>query len=169
MVKFDITDLKEGEVIEEMTTPSAEQLDLDPDTFSDIEVIATLQKIEDRIEVNFDARAVATLQGDRTLQWYDEPVNGSFAITFKPLKDITEDEEDDETIREYAPFDPDVDITQEVRDTLLLALPLRQIAPGGEEEELQLEYGTPDDSEDGAEMPEWKQKLKELREDRDSE
>lgn len=166
MATFDITDLKEGDVRQETAELSAEALDLDEDTFSDIEVSVTLQKNDDRIEVAFDAKATATLQGDRTLRWYDEPVSGSYAVTFKPTKAIEEGEEEDETIREYSPFDPEIDITQEIRDTLLLALPLRRIAPGGEEEDLQLEYG---DTDEEADMPEWKQKLKELREDRDNE
>jgi uncharacterized protein len=169
MVKLAIQDLKEGVVTTETREPTAEELDLDPDKFSDIELLITLQKSEDRLEVSFDASATARLQGDRTLRWYDEPLNDSFSVTFKPSKEISEADREDEGVREYSPFDKEIDITREVRDTLLLAVPLRQIAPGGEEEELELEYGTTDEEDGRSDIPEWKQKLQQLRGDQEEE
>lgn len=169
MVKLDITDLKDGVVSTERRQPTAEELDLDPEKFSDIELLITLQKTDDRLEVSFDATATAHLQGDRTLRWYDESLDGSFSVTFKPGGKMSEADRDDESVRQYSPFDQEIDITQEVRDTILLALPLRQIAPGGEDEKLDLEYGVAKDDEGASEIPEWKQKLKKLRDESDDE
>lgn len=168
MLQFDITKLKEGDVLEEMATPSAEQLDLDPEQFSDIKVSVLIRKMKNRLIVEFDAAATARLQGDRTLRWYDQPLEGSFTITFKPINEITAEDKEDEAIKELPSGKTTVDISKEVRDTLMLTLPMRRVAPGAEEEEIQLEYGT---SEEGTELdrPDWKRKLEQLREETDNE
>ncbi|PSQ83474.1 MAG: hypothetical protein BRD44_04330, partial [Bacteroidetes bacterium QS_7_67_15] len=74
-------------------------------------------------------------------------------------------------VRELHHHDREIEITDLVRDTLLLAVPQRQVAPGAEEEELQTAYGAPDEEEEADEEknaidPRW-EKLRALKDEED--
>lgn len=131
-------------------TPTAEAADLDPTQFRDLRIEATLDLGDARCWIRFTASATATLLCDRTLVLYDTPVQGEHAVLF--ARDVEEVHEDEEVY----PFNPATDrflnITDPVRDTLLLALPVRRVAPGAEEIELPTTFGAdPDSSTD----PRW--------------
>ena len=136
--------------------PEAEALDLDPATFGDIEVAARLDCERDRILVEFLARATASLTCDRTLRPFEQPVEGRYAVLFAPPGTPLREDGVAEQVRDLDPADRTLDLTEEVRDTLMLALPARRIAPGAEEEELQKVYGEPDAAADGEPVdPRW--------------
>ena len=107
---------------QEVLHPSAEDLDLDPDVFSDVEVALALDVAERRVVATYTARATARLECDRTLAMYDQPVAGDHAVLF--TADAPPEDGDDV----FVLTDDAVDLTEPVRDTLLLALP----APAGE-------------------------------------
>jgi uncharacterized protein len=131
-------------------TPTAEAADLDPTQFRDLHIEATLDLGGARCWVQFTASATATLICDRTLVPYDAPIQGEHAVLFaRDLNDAGEDEE-------VYPFNPitdrALDLTAPVRDTLMLALPVRRVAPGADEIELPTTFGAdPESSTD----PRW--------------
>ena len=136
--------------------PEAEALDLDPATFGDIEIAARLDCKRDRILVQFLARATASLTCDRTLRPFEQPVEGRYAVLCAPPGTPLREDGVAEQVRDLDPADRTLDLTEEARDTLKLALPARRVAPGAEEEELQKAYGEPEAAADGEPVdPRW--------------
>lgn len=155
MLTIDITSLPEGSHQFELT-PSARAVNLDPSTFSGIEVDAVLQHHRDRILVKLQARATATLTCDRTLRKYEQTVEGDYNVLFGPPSMVGREGEEFDEVRPLHATDQEIDLTDVVRDTLLLAIPQRQIAPGAEEESIARTFGEPqDDAEDGPTDPRW--------------
>lgn len=163
MLTVDITSLSDGIHHLEMTPP-AEEAGLDPTTYDDVEVEAELQSHRDRILVKLHAEATAELTCDRTLQVYDERVEGDYNVLFGPPSMVGQEGDEFEEVRPLTPSDQEIDLTDIVRDTLLLALPQRQIAPGAEEEPIAQEFGSPDDDEEEPVDPRWDE-LRKLRDD----
>lgn len=131
---------------QETLHPSAEDLDLDPDVFSGVEVDLTLDVAERRVLAAYTARATARLECDRTLTMYDQPMAGDHAVLFTADAPPPEDDDDDDV---FALTDDavDLDLTEPVRDTLLLALPLRRVSPEAEAAEIPTAFGGPSDDE----------------------
>jgi uncharacterized protein len=69
-------------------------------------------------------------------------------------------------VRPLNPSDREIDLTDVVRDTLLLAIPQRRIAPGAEDEPIDQEFGASDDDadEEAPVDPRWSA-LEELKDD----
>lgn len=165
MLGIDTAPLPTG--LHEMTlTPSAEDVALDPETFSDVSVEIRLDHEEQRDLVAFTARATATLECDRTLEPFDQSVSGSYAVLFVLPEHLdrytTDDDDTGDDVRPLPEPGAPLDITAPVRDTLLLALPTRRVAPGAEDEELQVQFGALTDSDGDPMDPRW-EALKKLR------
>lgn len=139
-----IAPLAEG-LHEETLAPTAQALDLDPDVFSGIEVALTLDVRERRVRAAFVARATARLECDRTLEMYDEAVEGAHEVLFVGPDAPLAEAADDEAIQVVAPDATHVDLAVPVRDTLLLALPLRRISPAARDLPLPTAFGASDD------------------------
>jgi uncharacterized protein len=164
MVTIDITSFQSG-VYEVDLNPEAEDADLDPSTFRDVHVAAELHCRRDRILAHLDIRATATLTCDRTLQPYDESLEGSYSVLFGPASMVGREGDRFDEVRPLDPTDREIDVTDIVRDTILLSIPQRTIAPGAEEEDIDMTFGEPDDEETETEEtvdPRWS-KLKELK------
>jgi len=166
MLTVDITSLSSGTHQLELT-PSAEAAALDPTTFGDVRVEAELQCHHDRILVTLLATATAELTCDRTLQDYEQPVEGRYSVLFGPPSMVGQEGEAFDEVRPLDPSDREIDLTDVVRDTLLLALPQRQIAPGAEEEPIAREFGAPEDEEETPVDPRWSE-LQKLRDEDES-
>lgn len=167
MLTIDITAFQSGVHHVELT-PDPEELDLDADAFSDIHVLARLDCHRDRILAALDVQGVTTLTCDRTLQAYEQPLEGTYQVLFGPERMVGAESDNFDEVRVLHPSDREIDVTDLVRDTLLLAIPQRKVAPGADEEEIPLTFGaTPDgeDAEDGPPSdidPRW-EALRELR------
>ncbi len=152
MVRIEIAPLKAG-LHEIVLQPSAEAVELDPEAFKDIQVTARLDVHRERILVMLQARATATLECDRTLVLFDQPIEGSYSLLFVPPDFVRESDDEFEEVRELLPSDQEIDLTDAVRDTLLLALPVRRVAPGAEDEDLPTRFG--DEGEEESIDPRW--------------
>ena len=143
MFRVRIASLPDG-LHRETLRPSAEALGLDPEVFSGVEVDVTLDVAERRVLAAFTARATARLACDRTLDLYDQPVEGAHAVLFSA--DAPGDADDDE-VRPLPDDAQELDLTAPVYDTLLLALPLRRVSPAAEAAEIPTEFGGPSEDE----------------------
>lgn len=162
MLGIDTTPFKPG-LYEITLEPSPEEVGLDAEVFSDIVVEARLDHQEERTLVAFTAKADATLECDRTAVMFEQPVEGTYAILFVlPERFGGFDDESDDDIRPLPPAGADLDITDAVRDTLLLALPIRRVAPGAEDEPIPVTFGAILDDEGNAVDPRW-EALRKLR------
>ncbi|MEM1056203.1 MAG: DUF177 domain-containing protein [Bacteroidota bacterium] len=142
MLRVDLTALDDG--LHEMElSPAPGDLDLDPGIFADIAVALRLDIAERRVRAAYATRATATLECDRTLAEYQQSVEGSHEVLFTDAP-IGEEAEDVYPLPEHP---PEVDLTEPVRDTLLLALPLRRVAPEAEDAEIPTRFGGPVEGE----------------------
>jgi uncharacterized protein len=152
MLPVEINALPDG-VHERTLHPSAADLDVDPETFADIVVDLRLDVAGRRIVAQFEVRATATLQCDRTLVDFEQPVAGSHAVLFAPPEQLPGEPTDDAV---PVPDEARVlDLTEPVRDTLLLALPARRIAPGAEALEIPTAFGVETDDAGREVDPRW--------------
>lgn len=157
MFTIEITNLKPGLHHFEFEL-DAEDLELNPEKFSDLGVDVRLDVREGRILVMLEASAVAVLECDRTLRRFDEEIGGTYHMLFAPPEFIEHQEDAYDEVRVLNPSDQEIDLTDVVRDTVLLSIPQRCVAPGAEDEELETEFGVPEDDVD----PRW-EALRELK------
>ena len=142
MLLIDIRSLKIGHH-EFNLTPSPEEAGLDPELFRDLRVDVGMDYDGKKAFVGIDCSAVASLLCDRTLESFERPVKGSYSVLFSPAE---QDEANEEGVRTLEATDEEIDITDIVRDTILLAVPVRKIAPGAEEVAVPTAFGAPSDS-----------------------
>ena len=142
MFRVRIAPLPEG-LHQETHRPSADDLGLDPEVFSDVRVDLRLDVTERRALAAYTAHATARLECDRTLEPYDQPVEADHAVLF--TADAPDEPSDD-----VQPLPEDavtIDLTAAVHDTLVLALPLRRVSPEAAAAELPTAFGGPSDDE----------------------
>ena len=146
---------------DETLQPTAEALDLDPHVFDAIVVDAHLDVADRRILVTYEAKAMATLECDRTLVDYQQPVEGAGTVLFVS-PDQLPDDADDEDILPLPSDAPERDLTEPVRDTLMLALPLRRVAPEAKDAEIPTTFGA-EPEDDGTIIDDRWEALRRLR------
>lgn len=166
MLHIDLSPFGEG-VHSFTLEPTPDMLDLDPEMFSDVLVDVHLTRQRERVLVLMDARATAALTCDRTLRPFEQEVKGDYGVLFAPPDAaVSEDDEAFEEVREWTPSDQHLDVTDMVRDTLMLALPQRRVAPGAEQEDIETRFGAAESGEERID-PRW-EKLRQLKEQEDS-
>lgn len=151
MLYVDISTLSDGLHDIELQ-PTAEELELDPDMFTSVDTNVRLDIGDKQILCRIEIRAEAELICDRTLEPFIEPIAGSYTVVF--TKDPNEASVGDDDIRMLDPGARTIDITEMVRDTVLLSVPLRKVAPSAREKELQLQFGGPTEDGDAVD-PRW--------------
>ena len=83
MLRIDLAPLGEG-LHHVALTPEPEAVGLDPERFADLRVAATLDIFNDRVLVTLEAAATATLECDRTLVLFEQPIEGVYRVLFVP-------------------------------------------------------------------------------------
>ena len=137
MVQVDISTMPAG-IHEVVLYPHPDDLDLNEEQFCDIEARVRLDVGDQQILAVLDVSANSRLVCDRTLVPFVMRVNGSFTIVF--TKKGIDSNETDESVKYLDSATRELDVTEEMRDTILLAVPLRKIAPEATEIELVLTY-----------------------------
>ncbi len=122
--------------------PTPADLDLEPDSFHDIAVEGSLDIAETQIVATFEVSAVAHLTCVRTLDPFEEAVEGRYLVVF--TSDAAMASGDDDDVRYLAPDTQVLDLADVVRDTLLLALPMHPVAPGAADLDLPMTFGAPE-------------------------
>ncbi|MGB3545238.1 YceD family protein [Rubrivirga sp.] len=156
MLQVRIAPLPDG-LHQESLEPTADDFGLDPETFSDITVDLNLDVGVDRVLAAYTVRSTARLECDRTLDLYDQEIEGSHAVLFSATA-----EEADDDVRPLPQDATHIDVADSVRDTLLLAVPLRKVSPAARAAEIPTEFGA--SSEDGIADDRW-EALRALRGD----
>jgi uncharacterized protein len=148
MLRIDIAALAEGLHAQTLRVDPA-ALDLDPALFGEAVLDLRLDVAGRRILAAFDVHSVATLECDRTLVEYRQRVGGHHTILFLPPEQIPTGAVDgaDEDVLPLPDEATEIDLTGPVRDTLLLALPLRRVAPEAEDAEIPTAFGVETDEE----------------------
>jgi len=141
MLTLNIAPLKEG-MHEFVLTPSAQEIELDAARFEAVEIQVRLSIYDGKIVASLHAEADATLECDRTLQLFKKRLAGDFMMLFAP-HDVFGDGEQEayDDVRPLEPWQREIDLTDVARDTLLLAVPARCVAPGAEDVEIPTHFG----------------------------
>ena len=120
--------------------PDAEDLGLDPDMFSALGVTVAQMRGPDGRRLNIEAEAAVQLTCDRTLQPYESRIKGTYELALLTPDQQPEDQEEvDQLVLE--PQQTSIDLTAAVRDTLLLAVPVRKVAPEAEDLVIETVFG----------------------------
>lgn len=141
MLRVRIAPLSDG-LHTETLHPTADDLGVDPEVFSGITVDVRLDVGHDRVLAAYTVEATARLECDRTLDLFDQPVEGSHAVLFTTTAD-----EGDDDVRPLPEDATHVDLADSVRDTLVLAVPLRRVSPAAEAAEIPTAFGGPSEDE----------------------
>ena len=125
--------------------PDAAALGLDPDVFADLRVEITAEPSGSGMHVDVRAQAAASLICDRTLDEFSRPINGSCSVLFlaSATSDSVVDEDGHDEVRSVGAHDKTIDVTAIVRDTILLAVPVRNVSPSAESIDIQTVFGGP--------------------------
>ena len=146
MVRLDIGGWKSGTRTQEIDLEPVE-LDLDSSDFEGIHVDAELERQGDRILVEFEVEGVAHLICDRTSEPFAQEVRGTHFLLFVPHDRVEAMGSEADDVLGYEPSDTTLDVSEAVRDTLLLSIPVRKIAPGAEDIEIQTQFGDSDEED----------------------
>lgn len=126
--------------------PDAEDLDLDPEMFSALGVTVNQDHGSDKRLLRIQAEAVVNLTCDRTLRVFSKKIQGQHELAIvNSDKPAGNEAEADHVVLQ--PFQTKIDLTAAVRDTLLLAVPVRKVAPEAENLVIPTVYGAPDEPE----------------------
>ena len=166
MLRIDIAALADGLHVQTLRV-SPDALDLDPDVFDEVTLDVKLDVSGRRVLAAIEVASVATLECDRTLVEYRQPVRGSHAVLFVP-PDHLPSEGEDEDLRALPDDATALDLTDAARDTLLLALPVRRVAPEAEDAEIPTTFGARVDDEGHPVDDRW-DALRRLRDELDGE
>lgn len=161
MLSVNIAVLKNG-VHDLLLEPSPEDVGLDPAAFRSLRVALHLERKPDQVFVMLDTSAVANLECDRTLAPFDQEIEGQYQVLFAP-PEMAGAPGEKEDVRVLEPDEEEIDITDVVRDTLLLAVPQRKVAPGAEDVEIPTRFPEPSNEPDEVD-PRWAA-LRALRDD----
>jgi uncharacterized metal-binding protein YceD (DUF177 family) len=126
MMKFRISDIPEGTSERELTL-NEETFSLGDIHYRDGRINVTLIKMHGIIRVQFKVNVTMELTCDRSLDGYDFPAETNYEILFKSGAEHSEDEHS--AIRPLNISGNTLDIEQEVRDSLLLSIPVKKIHP----------------------------------------
>lgn len=140
MVRFDIGGFKTGGRSLSKDLEAAE-LELDSEDIRDIHVDIELDREGDRILVQYDVSGTAHLICDRTTEPFAQEVQGTHSLLFVPHDRVESVTDGSDDILGFDPTDTVLDLTVPVRDTLLLAVPIRRIAPGAEDLDIPTSFG----------------------------
>lgn len=147
MLRVRIAPLPDG-LHTETLTPTAAELELDPALFSDVTVEMQLVVATRQIVASFAVSATAHLVCDRTAEPFDQDVRGEHQVLIV-APDAPLASSDDEDVVVTTDDATHADLTGPVRDTLMLALPLRRISPAAAALELPTAFGAPAEPDAG--------------------
>ncbi len=127
MLKFKINEIEEGESVQDVTV-AAEELALGLDSADRFRVVVTFKRSRTMIEARILVEGDLILICDRSLEPFTFPTEGVYTVLFKP--DVTDETEDDQVaLRRLNIASNLLDLTRDVRDTLLLTVPIRKLHP----------------------------------------
>ena len=163
---FDLQEIPDGKS-EKTVSLSESDLELNEDTtLKKGAVYISFFKTNHFVEVDFDLGVWVQLICDRTLRAFEKEVEGSYHILFEPNA-IEDSETDKGAVKQIPAEELVLDIEKEVRDTIMLGIPVRKIHPDLLDEEGKPKaYGTkrfgPEPDEDEMIDPRWSE-LKKLK------
>jgi len=125
---FNVKDLPDGRSAQTVNL-EPEDIELDDTVaFNGGSVDVEFYKTDHFVEVKFNIAAKAELICDRSLQTFKKDLTGSYYIFFDP-NPVEESETAKGSVKQISAVDLSMDISKEVRDTMMLDIPIKKIHP----------------------------------------
>lgn len=164
---FNIVEIPKGESQQTLVL-DGEDLDLSPHGFKGGGIEIDFYRARHFIRTSYTVNAEVELECDRSLEKFIYPVSTSYEVVFKT--DVEEETEDEEgAVRKFDFSSNSFSIEKEVRDSVMLQVPMQKIHPKFLDEEGNLKdfetksFGEGPTKEEQQKVdPRWK-KLKELK------
>lgn len=117
----------------ELKIPANAIPDVVPEYVGDVEINGQVVRVGQRYRVMMDVSGIARLICDRSLEEFDEQVQVHLDCEFVVDAEMASQQVghlvDPEDVRGLMPDVTEIDVTDEVRQELALALPMRRVAP----------------------------------------
>jgi len=166
-LRFDIQELPEGESSKEQSL-SVGFFELDDEiSFLNGKVYINFLRTDHFIKVSFSLDCTVELICDRSLDPFEKKIGGRFDILFQP-GEIEESVTAQSAVKQIPGGELVLDISDEVRDTIMLNIPIKKIHPKYEDESGKLkdfetaQFGDLSEDDEQAIDPRW-EKLKNLK------
>ena len=125
-LQFQIQNIPEGESTESVYL-SEDDLDFDDSFLQQAEIDVRFFKSERFIDINFDVQADLKLICDRSLEEFSKTISGSYKVVYSA--DETEIVISEKSAVKPIPPSLELNIENEVRDTILLQIPVKKLHP----------------------------------------
>lgn len=131
MISIFIQGMKDGQREIDLEIPVSNVPEFDDMFFGNIHIEGILRKLGNRFSLVIDISCKAKLICDRSLEEYEDEINGNLKLSF--ISDTTllklggnSDNSEEVIIRTD---DKSIDITNEVKEILIVNIPMKRIAP----------------------------------------
>ncbi len=126
-LEFNIVEIPEGESHRELEL-GEDEIDLSPYEFQGGEIQLKFYRALQFIRVNFHVETDVELVCDRSLEDYTQPIEADYEILFKV--DVREEKADENgAVKSFNFSSNTLSIGDEVRDTLMLNIPMQKLHP----------------------------------------
>lgn len=126
-LEFHIVEIPEGQS-QRVLTLDNDDLDLSPYTFKGGEIELDFYRTLHFIRVNFTVHSGVEIQCDRSLEYFVQPIDADYEVLFKvDVQEETEDE--DSAVRRFDFSSNTLAVGEEVRDTIMLNIPIKKLHP----------------------------------------
>ncbi|MEX0721854.1 MAG: DUF177 domain-containing protein [Balneolaceae bacterium] len=167
MLKFKIFEIPEGRS-ERTLELNSDEFDLGDILYKGGKLNIEFYRTPHFIRTQFNIDATVELVCDRSLSNFDYKVDQNYEVLFK-AENIDESADENGAIRNYDHSSQQIDLEQDVRDTILLNLPAKKLHPrflddeGNPKEILNEKFGDIPDEDEEQIDPRW-EALKNLKE-----
>lgn len=148
-MEIKISNLGEGEHIYNFET-DAKELDVPDLNFEGkIKIKVVLDKVGTQLNLDIDCKGIFAFQCERCLEDIEKPFEINFELIYRydySGELIDSDEINEDNIKYIDPHTHKIDITSDVRDYLILNVPMRRIHDENDENCKQIEKSDTDDS-----------------------
>lgn len=151
MILVQIQGMQDGRATFDITVPASDIPDIPTEFHSDVRVVGTVARSGRRFRIDCDVTTMATLVCDRSLEEYDEPMGVALSLSYvidneAAIRREPDEVDDDGSIplREDAKV---IDMSDEVRQELVVHLPMRRVAPQYRDKEINEIFGDLDKAE----------------------
>ena len=125
-IKINIGSLNEGSQVLELISDGKE-IGLDDGFVKDpLEIKLELFKTTHQLDIKTQLKGTILLECDRCLEKFEKPLTSEFELVFVQ-KSPREEEINEDYIRTYSPHIKSVDITNDIKEAVILTVPMKKL------------------------------------------
>ncbi len=127
MISFRLNEIPNG-LSEEDLSVSAEEMNVDQTGITKVRLHLRFNKQDEHLRIECSMVAEATFTCDRSLDSFNTELNSKYEVVFQ--NNVTDEREDlSGALKRLDPAQNVIDITKELRDTVLLSVPVKKLHP----------------------------------------